>query len=73
MISPIFGGQEIHPEDLNFLKSEFSSVYNLTGKNELTTNPGYYHEIVHPRRIAGKQILKILYEADQFDSVKKKN
>lgn len=73
VVSPIFGGQEIHPEDLNFLKSEFSTVYNLTGKNELTTIPGYYHDIVHPRRIAGKKILKILYEADQFDSVKKKN
>jgi hypothetical protein len=63
IISPIYGGQKINADDLNYLQSIFSEVYDFTGDNVLSHNPGYYYDMVHPRRMAGKYILDSIYSS----------
>jgi hypothetical protein len=61
VISPIYGGQQVHSIDLKFLNSIFTNVYDFTGPNRLTTSYGLYYDNIHPRRIAGQLILRDIY------------
>ncbi|MEP7263968.1 MAG: hypothetical protein ABI772_05710 [Bacteroidota bacterium] len=64
IISPLYDQLRINHNDFNKLVTVFGKeyVYDFSGKNIYTDNPGNYYEISHYRPLITKELLRITYE-----------